>query len=746
MRTLWGVLVCTALTCCGAWAQEALATAGAEPIIIPVVTDPSPVIDGSLDDWANRGVLRELNRREQVTYSPELWTGLEDLSGWVRFGYDQMDLMVACHVVDSYFLQDQSGTEAWRGDHVMLTLDFIRSGRMEDVMQLGLSPGSLSSPDGSSGTRPELIIWRPAGMSTEGARVSARRTPEGYDIEAAIPWAVLEVTPVEYLTFGLQLGFSDCDTSPTVQQKVISISTKPWRARDPERLTATGLADRAGHFPPDGFEPAIELASSLTLKQHDTSEYVLEVDEIPAGRIPTLKFKARIDSARASGCGGPLKTTINGESIGPQNIAERPAQMTSVNGTVLSAWYGAGVRLWYGPSYELIEASPYKPLDVISYEYVLRLDDMIRQGRNTISFENVDSRPEIVVTMDDVAFAWLPPARFRPPRELKPAPTGPLQHLVPQAEHKTDYEVRLLPGGALSLSWAGQHRVFESRFSIPGGDWADLNRVRAVGWRDMSRGPSAGERRGPASFAAQAGDLHLDRSYIAYDECILVRDRLTNTSSTSDLPVMLAHGTVPGPYTDLWLSGRRLPRNAGASGVPSNPSLVVLREGTGFAMVARDDVFRLHHRASCDGERAELSDSALVIRPGVTYQHEWLIFPLAGADYWQFVNAARRHFDTNFTIEGSFCFYGKDAAPWRIQQDVAFAGARYLSLSPQSYYKGMFPHGPFMQTLDQSKVIAMHRAIEAVSPQTQRLQYFNCFNRSRAKQDEDPDAWAASQA
>ena len=36
MRTLWGVLVCTALTCCGAWAQEALATAGAEPIIIPV--------------------------------------------------------------------------------------------------------------------------------------------------------------------------------------------------------------------------------------------------------------------------------------------------------------------------------------------------------------------------------------------------------------------------------------------------------------------------------------------------------------------------------------------------------------------------------------------------------------------------------------------------------------------------------------------------------------------------------------
>jgi hypothetical protein len=126
----------------------------------------------------------------------------------------------------------------------------------------------------------------------------------------------------------------------------------------------------------------------------------------------------------------------------------------------------------------------------------------------------------------------------------------------------------------------------------------------------------------------------------------------------------------------------------------------------------------------------------------VTYVHEWLIFPLGDGDYWRFVNAARRHFDTNFAIEGSFCFQDEDMYPWQVVNKIEWSGARYLSLGPQSYWKGMFAHGPFMATLDQSKIIAMQRTIEAVSPQTLRLQYFNCFNRSLAKQKEDPDTWS----
>jgi len=302
-----------------------------------------------------------------------------------------------------------------------------------------------------------------------------------------------------------------------------------------------------------------------------------------------------------------------------------------------------------------------------------------------------------------------------------------------------DYQVRALPGGAIRINWAGQELVFESRFSRPGGKWARLTAREATGWRREDSG-------GKQVFIGSAGSLRAVRTYTALDECLLVRDRLVNESQTVDRPVMIAHHTAPGPYEDLWLSGRPIPRKAGATSVPANPSVVVLGKDGGFAMMPRDDVFRIHYRGSCNEDAAELADNSLVLRPGVEYAHEWLVFPLTRPDYWQFVNAARRHFGTNFTIPGSFCFYGYNTAPWKVVKEIEWSGSEYLSLGPQSYWNGMFPHGPFMKTLDQSKVIAMHKAIEAVSPQTKRLQYFNCFNRSLAKQKEDPDGWRASQA
>ena len=685
----------------------------AEPIVIPEVYDPSPVIDASLSEWDNRGVLRELKTAEQATYNPDAWKGPEDLSGWVRFGYNAQDFFVAVQVVDSYFIQDQSGTGVWRGDHVMLTVDFVRGGKIEDVMQLGLSPGSLAE---TGPTKPELVIWRPAGYSIEGARVAARRTADGYIIEAAIPWQVFKIEPIKNQVFGLQLGFSDCDTAPAVQQKAMSISTAPWAPRDPKRLTPAGLGDRAGNFPPGGFQPAITLAKAIKLKQYDKKDLIVDVEQVPDGMIPTLTFKSRMAHSNAGGCSGPLRTTINGESISPENIANRPPQMTALSGIMLSAWYGAGVRLWFGPSYDAIEQSGYKPLDVISYDYTLRLDNMFEKGRNIITMENVDQRPNIVVIMDDVAFSWSPPSRFRAPQVLKPAPTGKIPTIEPRARNKVVYDADLLPDGRINVKWHGRELTFTSTFNSPPGPWSKQKPKREL---------------------------------IELDECILVRDTLVNPSSSEDQPVVISHSTAPGPYEDVWLSGRPMPAKAGASGMPANPSVVVLGKTSGFAMMPRDDVFRIHYRGMCDQNVVELTDTSLVLRPGVTYRHEWLIFPLDMPDYWQFVNAARRHLDTNFAIPGSF-FFGsvrgdKGAAPWTLVNQIKWSDAEYVSLGPQSYWKGMFPHGPFMKTLDQSRIVLMHKMIEAISPETMRLQYFNCFNRSTAKQKEDPDGWASSQ-
>ena len=718
-----------------------------EPIIIPVVTDPSPVIDGNLQEWANRGVLRELNTREQATFNRQGWKGLKDLSGWVRLGHDSQNLFVVCHVVDDVFSQDQSGSEVWRGDHIMFTVDFKRSGKMQDVMQLGLSPGSLKAP-GATGpdTKAELVIWEPATASIEGAVVASRRTPDGYDIEAAIPWKVFAITPAKFQTFAMQLAFSDCDTKPPRQEKGISISTKDWKARDPKRLTAAGLADRAGKFPADAFQEATELARLVTLKHREKRDIVFDVERIPEGRVPTLTFKARAQSDRAGGCCGPLATAINGKGITKKNIANRPLVMTFLSGGMQTKWYGAGVTLWYGPSFEAIEKSRYKPLDVVSYDIILRLDGMIKTGKNTITFRNADQRPEIEIVMADVAFSWSPPSRFTPPKEWKPAPkpADAIPTFEPWTKHKVDYKVTALGGGALKVAWPGRELVFESRFSKPGGGWAELKTKDSTGWDSF---PELGYEL-PSNeklvFAAGADILRVIRTYVVYDECILVRDTLVNTSEKDLRPLIIAHRTVPGKYEDLWLGGRPIPMKTGASSVSANPSVVVLGKESAFAVMAHDDVFRMHCLGSCDEKSAGLRDGSLVLRPGVTYSHEWLIFPLPKPDYWRFVNAARRYFKTNFTIPGSFCFFGLHKEdlpllPWEIDKYLERKNANIVSVSLGASYRGLFPHGPVKRTLDASKPIATNKTIKALRPDTKILSYFNCFDCARRK--DDPVLW-----
>lgn len=700
------------------------AMATEEPIAIPYITDPTPIMDGNLQEWQNRGVLREITRPEQATYNRGRWKNPEDLSGWVRFGYNHQNLFIACHVVDNVFSQDQGGNEAWRGDHVMVNLDFILSGKKGEIWRLGLTPGNLK-PHGAPGPEldPELVIWLRPGAKATGSVVAARRTPVGYDIEAAIPWKLLKVTLSKYLTFGAGVAFSDCDTSPTVQEKAMSISTAPWDVWDTKRLIPAVLADRTGKYPADAFlEPAL-LAKDVKLSQNDSREFVVDLAEVPEGRIPTLTFKARADHATAAGCCGALLTTINGKSITHQNIANRPAQMTAMNGMTLSAWYAAGVRLWFGPSYDTIERSQYKPLDIVSYDYTLRLDNRFQKGKNVIAFKNVDARPSVVVIMDDVRFNWSPPSRFPPPKEWKPAPTGPLPVMEPLRENKVRYQVVGLPGGALKVTWAGRNQVFTSRFSKPDGTWAVLGERAPEGWLKRLPAPTTRASGEQLVFSGQTDVLQLTRTVTALDECILVRDTIENISKDVERPLMISHTTPPGACETLWLAGRLIPNKIGAAAQPSNPSVVVLGKDSGFGLLARDDIFRIHSLASCDKRHAEVADNSLVLRPGITYRHEWLIFPLARPDYWLYVNAARRHFKTNFPIEGGFFFFRFDTPAWRMLKQIEWGGTKLVSLGPQQYYKGMFPHGPMMTTMDQTKVTLTHKTLQAIAPRVRSMSY-----------------------
>ena len=716
--------------------------AGEQPIIIPQVTDPSPVVDGDLQEWADRGALREVNAPGQVTYGKGDWQGIEDLSGWVRFGYDKRNLYVSCHVVDSVFSQKHTGTDIWQGDHVMGFLDFARTGKQTDMILFGLSPGNSESPGGVINIKPEFVIFEPKGRRVTGAVVASVRTTEGYDIEAAIPWELFDISPGKYQTFTVEIAFSDSDQPTPHQESCMTITTRPWSVKDPKRLIPAGLADRAGAFPDDAFHEAVLLGQDVVIPKGEVKAFTLSVNRIPEGQIPTLTFKARVDRDRAGGCAGVLLTKVNGKVLQKGNIANRPANMQFMSGDFQPSWYKTGIVLYYSPDFEEVERTPYKPVDCKACEFTLRLDKLIQVGKNTISFQNTISHADLNVVMADVQFSWSSPSRFKPAKVYKPAPQGALLVREPWKEHKVDYKIEALPGGALKLSWHNQEVIIRTGFSKPDGVKAAWLPDKPEGWE---RSDTALQRKtgmggaGTMAIRSKTGPLEVTRMFFKEAEWTLVRDILINKSQKL-LPVIITHTAGPVPCKELRLGGRPIPNKSGSKRAPENPSVVVLGEESGVGLIARDDVFRVHSRVGFDGSAASLADNSLVLRPNIRYEHEWLVVPLPKPDYWHFVNAMRRHFRTNFTIPGSFCFFSlhrEDVPlmPWDVEDYLDRKSVRYVTVRLMAWYKGLFPHGPVKRRADIRRVLALNKVVRALRPKLELLSYFNCFDCARAKGD-----------
>jgi hypothetical protein len=98
--------------------------------------------------------------------------------------------------------------------------DFSEHALNNDDFQIGVSPGNLLER-----TAAEVYIWAPEYKAGPVSRVlvAGRLTEEGYLMEVAIPWFVLEVTPFADLHLGFLFSISDNDAvGQNVQQSVAS--------------------------------------------------------------------------------------------------------------------------------------------------------------------------------------------------------------------------------------------------------------------------------------------------------------------------------------------------------------------------------------------------------------------------------------------------------------------------------------------------------------------------------------------
>jgi hypothetical protein len=158
------------------------------------------------------------------------WQGADDLYGYGYLAWDDGFLYIGVQVNDDVHAQTETGETIFRGDEVEiqvdtnLSADFDDTSLSDDDIQIGFSPGDFSA------LPPEVHIWRPTSLASSGSMIelAARKTAEGYILEAAIPWWVLQGRPSTETPVGITLNVSDNDT-PSEAQQIRLLSNAPNR-------------------------------------------------------------------------------------------------------------------------------------------------------------------------------------------------------------------------------------------------------------------------------------------------------------------------------------------------------------------------------------------------------------------------------------------------------------------------------------------------------------------------------------
>jgi hypothetical protein len=222
------VVVTTVVTPVATSATATLGSQTARPNGVVIEADrweTAPTIDGELAEWSSFPY-----KAEAIVYGSSRWTGPSDASGAFAAAWDASYLYLAVHVTDDKYVQVATGDDIWMGDEVELQFDselaadFYTTSLSADDSQVGLSAGNFS------GIGPSAYRWYPAAQkaSLTTVTVVGKTTPQGYDLEARIPWTTFSLTPSEGARYGFALSISDNDAAGTAAQQsmVSSVSTR----------------------------------------------------------------------------------------------------------------------------------------------------------------------------------------------------------------------------------------------------------------------------------------------------------------------------------------------------------------------------------------------------------------------------------------------------------------------------------------------------------------------------------------
>ena len=280
------------------------------------------------------------------------------------------------------------------------------------------------------------------------------------------------------------------------------------------------------------------------------------------------------------------------------------------------------------------------------YRYVFDLSGLTQHVGENIVTVTATMLP-IIVRNICIEFDDRPMPRINDPvHTVTPAPTGELADFTLRTPEALRPVLRANSSGALVVGFGDSEFGVSSRFSLPGGRWLETDpgeKARAVSL--------------PYEKTWTAPEYTITRRIAERNGHVKVVDTFTNLTDRV-VGVMFENAMrLPEAPAAIHLGGRQMmlteTRNV------TNPTAGAALAGGYAALVLEDDVLRNQAFLRQGTDVVVVGDRNLGLPPAAAHSLAWSIYYVPGGGYYDMINAVRRDWGSNFTLDGPFSFpYG----------------------------------------------------------------------------------------
>lgn len=226
------------------------------------------------------------------------------------------------------------------------------------------------------------------------------------------------------------------------------------------------------------------------------------------------------------------------------------------------------------------------------------------------------------------------------------------------------YQGKILPGGGFSIKVGKDSYRFSSFFSYPDAGFNRLNASKQIsgqkGWNVSVKGNRV---------IAKGRHYKIVRTIKFTPRRVEITDAISNLNKKAPFGLSVRNEMLLDKLKDapIRLAGCPDPARSKYSTF-LNPSVHIVTPEGGIGFIAEDIVYRCQSQLYADSDKTGIRTDMLRLAPGEIYTLKWAVYPVAGPDYYDFINLARVDWGANYTAVGPWRWGGHSIKNMPIQK------------------------------------------------------------------------------